>query len=390
MEQDRVISSSPQKDLSLEAVRGVASIVVFVWHFFIAFDHVFLFHPVTGLVGYPFYAFFHGTAAVDLFFVLSGYVLTCRFFQTGREQILLSGAFKRYFRLVFLTLSGVMLSWVFYRFSLYAYEEAARLTGSDWLALCGGAIYPPVDPPFADALWQGLVGALFFGDANFNSNLWTLHIEFFGSFFAFAFAYGLARLPRELPVLWCYCLVIGLGAALVNLHYLAFVVGVVLAFAFGKGFKLPWKAGLALFVAGLFLMGYRGPFGAYFLFEPLAQFPRDSVYSLLSIAGSGALIAACVGWPALHRSMQGPVSAFLGRISFPLYVVHIPLICSLGAATYVFSRSLAVTALAVVPVALLLASVLAVADAQWMRAVNKGTEGLMRRLRQTMPARNRS
>ena len=135
----KVLSTSSPKDLSLEAVRGVASIVVFVWHFFFAFDPNFIFEPSRGLIGLPIYGFFHGTAAVDLFFLLSGYVLTRRFFDTHNGHLLVLGAAKRWFRLMPLVLFSTLFSWVCYHYSLYAFENAALVTRSEWLFLGGGA-----------------------------------------------------------------------------------------------------------------------------------------------------------------------------------------------------------------------------------------------------------
>src|SRR5580692_8294430 len=85
------------RDLPLEALRGLAALVVVVWHFFLGLDPAVLSLP--GLRGTPFFAFVHGSAAVGVFFVLSGYVLTRRYFETGQKRVLVIGALKRWFRL---------------------------------------------------------------------------------------------------------------------------------------------------------------------------------------------------------------------------------------------------------------------------------------------------
>ncbi len=274
-----------RKDLSLEAVRGAAAFVVFAWHFFLAFDPLFLFDPGQGPVGSPFYAFLHGTAAVDLFFVLSGFVLTRRFFETGQTDILITGALKRWFRLMPVVLISVLLSWSCYRFGLYAYEEASRMTGSAWLAACGGSNAPPVDAGFFTAFWQGFFDAIVRGEANFNSNLWTLHIEFWGSLLAYGLAWLVQSCGREKSAVWVLTLLASVLAGFVDLHYVGFVVGVALAAYVPSMRPVRPLVGVALVLAAILLFSYRAPIGFFEFLSPLAVLPRDTLYILFSIAG---------------------------------------------------------------------------------------------------------
>ncbi|MDD3181744.1 MAG: acyltransferase [Alphaproteobacteria bacterium] len=369
--------SLPSKDLSLEAVRGLASITVFIWHFFLAFDPNFLFDPDRGVVGMPYFAFFHGTAAVDLFFVLSGFVLTRRFFETGDRDLLITGAMKRWFRLIPVVLISVLSSWTCFHFGLYAYEQAAQMSQSSWLQLCGGAHYPPVDPSFLSAFWQGFFDAIIRGEANFNSNLWTLHIEFWGSLLAFAFAWGVRQLHGEAPFVWLLVLIVGGVVSFIDLHYLAFILGPLLA-AYGSRLRpVGVKGGLPLLIAGLIFLGYRAPIGFYEVMQPLAAIPRDTLYVLFSLAGSALVILSCITWPALNESMQSRLSRFLGQISFPLYALHIVTICSLGSAVFVFMGSSDLfyaklfTAMILVPTTVALAYLLSLVDQAWVRRLNR-------------------
>lgn len=369
--------TSPVKDLSLEAVRGVASMVVFVWHFFLAFDSALLFDPARGVVGMPYYAFFHGTAAVDLFFVLSGFVLTRRFFETGERGLLTTGAVKRWFRLMPVVLISVLLSWACYHFGLYFYEQAAPLSGSTWLQASGGSTNPPVTAGFLSAFWQGFFDAIIRGEVNFNSNLWTLHIEFWGSLLAFAFAWGVRKLQDDLSTLWLVVLVLSIVVSFVDLHYLAFIIGPLLA-AFGTRLKpVGAVAGASLLLGGLLVLGYRAPLGFYSFLAPLTLFPRDTIYILFSMVGSTLLILACLAWPTLNKRLQHPLSRFLGQISFPLYVLHIVMICSLGSAVFAFMgagdpfRAKFITAAILVPTTLAFAYALSLFDQWWVRRLNR-------------------
>ena len=79
------------KDIPLEALRGVASLVVVVAHVCGGF------FPLSGGAdrGTPLFVFMNGRAAIQLFFVLSAYVLTRRYFELGDNRILLNSDLRK-------------------------------------------------------------------------------------------------------------------------------------------------------------------------------------------------------------------------------------------------------------------------------------------------------
>src|SRR4029079_2889958 len=92
------------KLVQLEALRGVAAFIVVAWHFLWAFDPARIgivdgFDPSTALLGSVGFASIDGPAAVTLFFVLSGFVLPLGFFRSGRTEIVVRAAAKRWLRL---------------------------------------------------------------------------------------------------------------------------------------------------------------------------------------------------------------------------------------------------------------------------------------------------
>jgi hypothetical protein len=58
-----------KKDIPLEAIRGVAALVVVVWHTCLGFFPQF----ISSWQATPLFVFMNGNAAVQLFFVLSGH-----------------------------------------------------------------------------------------------------------------------------------------------------------------------------------------------------------------------------------------------------------------------------------------------------------------------------
>lgn len=76
---------SARKDVALEGLRGLASITVLIWHIILGFYPELLGDyggavSGSGIRGHFWFGLVYGSAAVALFFVLSGYVLTLKFF----------------------------------------------------------------------------------------------------------------------------------------------------------------------------------------------------------------------------------------------------------------------------------------------------------------------
>ena len=95
-----------ERDKSLETLRGLAALSVVFWHtmlgFFPTWPGIFPALPQTEAInGNVFFGLIHGPAAVAFFFVLSGFVLTRRFFLDGNAEFLLRNAIKRWPRLAF-------------------------------------------------------------------------------------------------------------------------------------------------------------------------------------------------------------------------------------------------------------------------------------------------
>jgi peptidoglycan/LPS O-acetylase OafA/YrhL len=88
-----------------------------------------------------------------------------------------------------------------------------------------------------------------------------------------------------------------------------FPIGVLVALAYLGGWlwRLPLWGGVGLISVGLIAP----------IFQPAAFTPSHAL----------SVTALCVGGiavPAIRRGLSSPLSAWLGRISFPLYLVHAP------------------------------------------------------------------
>jgi peptidoglycan/LPS O-acetylase OafA/YrhL len=313
------------------------------------------------------------------FFVLSGFVLTRQFLVTGNEAILIRGVAKRYFRLAAPVLLACLFSYFLFTVGAYSYAAAGAQTESPWLAsfaagLFGGKIEPLT---FEGAILQGGVLCFVRGDASYNVSLWTMRLELMGSFVAFGLAFVLHCVRGYSVIVF---LLVGSSLGITNWmspYYAAFAVGVVLSFGWpNRAVQMPLGSAMFLLAAAVFVFGYFDGKGDYAFFHTLVPSWADRNH--LYIIGSVALICAVLASAPLRFVLSGAFSSFVGRLSFPLYLVHFPILCSVGSSAYLATAQSSYAAWA--PIAAAAATVLASVgaavplmafDQWWIRTVNR-------------------
>jgi len=113
----------------LDGLRGLAAFVVVLSHFVVVFypalytanpeEVRFVSQLDLIIAGTPLNILYNGNFAVCIFFILSGYVLTYKFFRDKNPEALASGAFRRYFRLLFPVLFSNLFVFVLMKLSLF-------------------------------------------------------------------------------------------------------------------------------------------------------------------------------------------------------------------------------------------------------------------------------
>lgn len=318
-------STTPAEKIShYEGLRGLAALMVFVFHFLLAFlpgfyslyapqfhgngnIEYFLGNTGTGTL-------LNGNFFVCVFFVLSGAVLSDSFFRGDRESPA-SGAVRRYFRLVMPVLVSVLIAELLLASGAYTNRACAGITMSDqWLA-------PIWNFPsnFFEALKEGLFHAFFDGPPpKYNPVLWTINIEFYGSLFTFAFLALLGKMRHRIVFYIFLCWLLW------KTYMVAFVLGIAISdYRYsGLRFRLPQVIGILLFIAGVLLGGLpRAPVA-----KTLAEnFPgiADSQFYVL---GAALLIAGLDQLPWLQKLFRIRALQFAGRISFSLYLLNLPVL----------------------------------------------------------------
>jgi peptidoglycan/LPS O-acetylase OafA/YrhL len=319
----------------LDGLRGWGAIAVVNTHLFAGF----LFNDspeVNALLrAIPF--LFDGEQAVYVFFVLSGFAITIPYFSARRKKLaLLDAAVRRYPRLTLPVFASALLAWVLMKAGLMNNVDASALVHSnDWF----GTFYL-FEPDLVGLLKFSFVDV--YADYNtattYNAVLWTMKIELLGAFFI----YGFLALTGEMKHRVMAYLLVGLLVAGTSL--LPFVVGCMLSDFYHRTLPVPRAVEPLL--------------------EALRRFPRTALWLLvaattvwtlarwhpwapsfnlrspagMTLVGSALVAAAMQDGPA-RRFFSSALSRALGRYSFPLYLVHLPILCSWSAWLYVQLRA---------------------------------------------------
>ena len=357
-----------KKLLFLESIRGLAAFSVVINHL------IGVFYPILNTNGLdtsrgdimkhgflarmiavsPFSIVHNGNLAVQIFFMLSGVVLSLSYFRKKDPAILTSAALRRYFRLMIPALASVLFAWLIIKIHGYYDLQAATLMGRG----PDGACPIIADRSFFEAFKLGAYGIFFdpHVDLSINAPLWTMPIELQGSFLIFAFLALIGPLTNR-PVI--YVVLAALCFFTNRIALFDFLAGVLICDAyialekrnFRTAFPLYW--GLPALALGILLGGLKevwvinlirsylghgvhtsnGVHQAITTMPPPPALPLTEL-GVLSIPAAFFIIASVMLCPALQAAFHAKVFLFLGRISFPLYLFHMPVIHSLGCFTY--------------------------------------------------------
>jgi peptidoglycan/LPS O-acetylase OafA/YrhL len=320
--------------VELEASRGLAALTVFTGHFFANF----LPELHAAANGTPFFAILNGPAAVILFFVLSGFVLTLRPIETQEFFSLLGPCLKRWPRLAG-TVAVSSLGYIL-----------AAVTGAfpnpDHVLSRLPRQFPPIvfwghgrhAELVHDVLWEAVVGTFLNGTAQHNDVLWTMRWELLGSFLAFALA-ALVLLPLRSSVRVALFVTVAVGATAFSPYLACFAVGVAGAL-FHKNYRndvrLPALPAIVMLSCAVMLFSWdlRAPVGIWAWAVLMDPETGLRIWVLAQTTAAGLTIGIALYCRPARRMLQCRAAAFAGRMSFAVYLVHLLLICSFSSWTY--------------------------------------------------------
>jgi peptidoglycan/LPS O-acetylase OafA/YrhL len=326
----------------LDGLRGGAAVVVVVFHIMSALTPELVPDQSDAPLWFaylPIAVLWNGPFAVSVFFVLSGFVVTQA--AICRPAAIWVKVAVRYLRLAVPSLASVLFAWLLLTAMPNMAGDLYRLTGSRWLQYT----YQHPVPGFSAALFDGAIGIFVTGGSLFNNVLWTMRIELVGSVACIAVA-----VFRDLRARLVVTSLVAVAALLSkHLAFECFVLGICLREVWAVNGLRSRYAMFAL-ILGL-LIGSQGGVApqlrATGLPWPLMPGNKDG---LLYPLGATLVVYASLASPTLSRLLSTRLATFLGEISFPLYLVHVPLIYTVLCAASVHfwpSRLLLVATVAV-------------------------------------------
>jgi peptidoglycan/LPS O-acetylase OafA/YrhL len=322
-------ASASSRLLALEGLRGIAAIVVVIYHAILIFYMTSQYGTSTNgsyvqhlgfednLYGNPLQVFLSGGFAVSIFFVLSGFVLTVGYLKTKDVSIIHKLATKRYIRLMLPALASILLTYIVLALNLNTNQQAGEAINSYWLQNKFA-----FDISLVEAFKQGVWGIFVGKDAYYNPVLWTMFYEMLGSFLVFAVAVVFSGLRKR----WVVYAILALCTF--QTWFFGFIIGLVLADLYVQNSKLlqpkKWWAGLTILIGGLLLGGIpvKGIEGT--LYDGLKYIGGnfDWYFSFYTALGAGLVIIAILSWRPLERLFAAPQISNLGKYTFALYLTH--------------------------------------------------------------------
>jgi peptidoglycan/LPS O-acetylase OafA/YrhL len=352
-------SGSPNRFRSLDGLRGVAALIVVFHHCLLALPAAAnltaipaVGTPIWWLEFTPLKLLTAGNEAVLIFFVLSGFVLALPVLRS-RSYDWVGYYFRRTLRLYLPVVASIAFAAVL----IYAHPQRSG-NGSSWVDT-----YSVKSPD-----WGLFLRALdIFEPANaVNNPLWTLRWEMIFSLSLPLFVFGAVLVrKRWVPVLLGAIVLVTLGT-LKDVSFLlylpVFFCGAVLAVNADR--LLEWstrirgRRGVSFAWLGL-LLGGATLLIAHWLLQPflLHAVVLDEVLLALSFVGASVIVAVAFLWRPFEAALTIAPIRWLGRVSFSLYLVHVPIIL---AAANIFGRGHWLMTIAVaIPVSLVVAELFA-------------------------------
>jgi peptidoglycan/LPS O-acetylase OafA/YrhL len=372
--------------IPLEGCRGIAAIIVVLHHFFLGFlpkltGAVPSMRDDQSFIGNWYFVFFNGYAAVNFFFVLSGFVLCWSFFKNEDVKKLKLAAIKRFPRLTGPILVTTVVSYCLFIWGGYFFSEAGALSKSSWLSTFAYTEWTPAfHPSIYQAIIQGVTVCLT-GESGYNSSLWTMRPEFFGSILVYFIA-AFRTLKLRAGYLFIAFLFLVAIALKIYIFFIPFLIGLFLAIVLtNHPMKIPTSISFLIILMGLYFLGYAIPEKNYLWVSRIRQpeIIKDNIQLILNSVGAFLILFAIVSCNKVYKFLDNRIGMFLGKISFPLYLIYVLIICSLGSWVYIQLLSaglgseyvVSITWITTLSFSIMVATAFSYFDEFWIRLLNK-------------------
>lgn len=267
--------------------------------------------------------FFNGELAVFVFWFLSAYVISIKLFKRGDKSYVIQALLKRYVRLAIPVLVSVLLPYILISLGLMFNKEVAfnqNGTTNEWLGH-----YYDFDPSFILAIKSGLWDTFFdIGGQNYNPVLWSINPEFYGSLFCFIIFIACGKNRFRF---YFYFILSTVAFLLAKYWLIVFILGHILCDAKSTSVNnLVFQKFLSLFK--------NQQLNLFYLFVLLLLGGLYNYYSFFYVPVCALIVIVILHTQRAQAFLMNKYLVWLGKVSFGLYLIHFPIICSFSCFLY--------------------------------------------------------
>ncbi len=377
-----------------DGLRGLAAFIVFLAHFRPTFclninNQVLDAAGITGEKSRAFAQnllslFYEGALPVFIFWFMSAYVISVKLFNndsTKSEKYLIEASTKRYFRLAIPVFVSSLFVFLLLKANLIYNSTLATQLGKGFSDGWLNQQYH-FDAGFIHFLRITFIEVFINGNCNYNFVLWTMAPELLGSFLCFGLFAVIGRNSQRYIVYVIAVILLTFGGfrEVTYFFYLTFVIGLLWCDVMNSNDEAAYKPVLkklftsTRFTIELLILSFVIP-----IYSDVIHPLPANLYSLFAFPVKAIAITLSVHqFTAIRNLFSTTIFRFMGKISFSLYLLHIPVLFSLGAWLYLYAGIPAPYKLPVVFVAV--SAALIVMSYLFERYIDKGAIKLATRV----------
>ena len=272
---------------------------------------------------------------------MSAYVISIKLFHRERNEdnkYLIEASTKRYFRLAIPVFFSSLICFLLIKTNnMYNTTLAAHLGSGykdGWLAQ-----WFNFDPSIIHFLKVSVVEVFMPSNSNYNMAFWTMNPELMGSFLCFGLFAVIGRIKMRFLIYVCSCIFLTIAGLrdTICFYYLIFVLGLMWSDASNssdEGIFLKEKI-KKIFTSRLTAVGflYVG-FGVTIFSDTIYKLPVNLYYFFTFPVKAIGFTLLVNNFESIKKLLVIKPLIFLGKISFSFYLIHIPVMFSLGIYMY--------------------------------------------------------
>lgn len=337
----------------------------------------------------PLNILFNGSFSVYIFWMTGSFLIAYSWYERHSPADMERKLLNKYFRPLFPIVAVSALAFILIKTNLYYNVQAGEIIGNSFFTNERDWSLVTVRTLIEDVLWRDF----FVGRVTLIPPLWTMPAELLGSCMT-VLLLVLFGDNEYRYVLWGILSVILLKYSAL---YLCFIMGIVLADYF-RNMKKPWTGlGILSFCMGIVLGSY-----------PPSGIPQSGIYGwiyqnvivrynglllvdtgvhLMYVLAAALILFGCISCLWVRKGMENPVFVWLGERSFYIYILHLPIIMSVTAWTFVkvyesclkYRVSVIVSGAVIFIVCLVFSEILRYISEKWLMPLSKLIVDLMTR-----------